>query len=96
MAARASSLRQVAPAAGSGVLPGWDLWFEFIARVLALAARVEDKSPLVRSVEARELTDDLEPTISTLGLSVPEPDDPESYFADLLHWLSDAVAGLAY
>jgi hypothetical protein len=92
----ASHLRQVAPAAKSGVLPRWDLWFEMLTQVEDLARRIGGKNPIVQGVEAKRLASDLEATAATLELQIPQPDRPERYFADLVEWLSERVAELSY
>jgi hypothetical protein len=74
-----------------GRSPRWHLRMPLIAHFISLDRRITGKEPLVRSVEAKRLVDQLGPVLARLDLVPPAPGDPQSYADAVSTWVVDRL-----
>lgn len=91
--ARPAGLYGLLPILRRAQVPRWELRLATLTAARRMAATVESKAPVLRSIEARRFVDTHTRALALLGLNPPRICEPEAYFDDLASWLVDALGG---
>jgi hypothetical protein len=85
-------LATLAPAIRGASMVRWDRRLALLIAASVMVDRVEKKKPVLRSVEARRFATAHTDDFDALAMTVPDVEDPETYFEVLVTWALEELA----